>query len=94
MTGSGAQIHMTQSIIIVGAGIAGLSVGCYAQSMWQELGAVQGRRFINYDVFQRIEGSDGRDRAEAVISAADGHATIFDMLEGRYAGDKGRAAEP
>jgi phytoene dehydrogenase-like protein len=97
---------MTQSIIIIGAGIAGLSAGCYAQMngyktrifemhdkpgglctswtrngytfdgciewllgskagtdinrMWQELGAVQGRRFIDYDVFQRIEGSDNR----------------------------------
>jgi phytoene dehydrogenase-like protein len=97
---------MTKSIIIIGAGIAGLSAGCYAQMngyktrifemhdkpgglctswmrsgytfdgciewllgskagtdinrMWQELGAVQGRRFIDYDVFQRIEGSDGR----------------------------------
>jgi phytoene dehydrogenase-like protein len=97
---------MTQPIIIIGAGIAGLSAGCYAQMngyrtrifeqhdkpgglctswtrngymfdgciewllgskegtainrMWQELGAVQGRRFIDYDVFQRIEGSDGQ----------------------------------
>ena len=97
---------MTQSIIVIGAGIAGLSAGCYAQMngyktrvfemhdkpgglctswtrkgytfdgciewllgskagtdmnrMWQELGAVQGRRFIDYGVFQRIEGSDGR----------------------------------
>jgi phytoene dehydrogenase-like protein len=97
---------MTQSIIIIGAGIAGLSAGCYAQMngyksrifemhdkpgglctswtrngytfdgciewllgskpgtamnrMWQELGAVQGRRFIDYAVFQRIEGSDGQ----------------------------------
>jgi phytoene dehydrogenase-like protein len=97
---------MTHSIIIVGAGIAGLSAGCYAQMngyqtrifelhdkpgglctswtrngytfdgciewllgskagtdmnrMWQELGAVQGRQFIDYAVFQRIEGRDGR----------------------------------
>ena len=95
---------MTQSIIIIGAGIAGLSSGCYAQMngyktrifemhdkpgglctswtrggytfdgciiwligtkagtdinrVWQELGAVQGRRFIDYAVSQRIEGSD------------------------------------
>jgi len=97
---------MTQSIIIIGAGIAGLSAGCYAQmngyktrifelhdkpgglcTSWKrqgytfdgciewtigskagtpvnrifaELGAVQGRRFIDHDVMQRIEGSDGR----------------------------------
>jgi phytoene dehydrogenase-like protein len=31
---------------------------------------------------------DGREeRADAVISAADGHATIFDLLEGRYVDD-------
>jgi phytoene dehydrogenase-like protein len=97
---------MTQSIVIIGAGIAGLSAGCYAQMngyktrifemhdkpgglctswtrngytfdgciewllgsqagtdinrMWQELGAVQGRQFVDYDVFQRIEGSGRR----------------------------------
>lgn len=97
---------MTQSIIIIGAGIAGLSAGCYAQMngyktrifemhdkpgglctawkrkgytfdgcivwlvgsraetainrIWQELGAVQGRQFIDHDVFQRLEGNDGR----------------------------------
>jgi phytoene dehydrogenase-like protein len=97
---------MTQSIIIIGAGIAGLSAGCYAQMngyktrifelhdkpgglctswtrkgytfdgciewtigskagtpvnrIFAELGAVQGRRFIDHDVMQRIEGSDGR----------------------------------
>ncbi|MCE1252558.1 MAG: NAD(P)/FAD-dependent oxidoreductase [Anaerolineae bacterium] len=32
---------------------------------------------------------DGREvRADTIISAADGHATIFDMLEGRYLDDK------
>jgi phytoene dehydrogenase-like protein len=97
---------MKQSIIIIGAGIAGLSAGCYAQMngyktrifemhdkpgglctawtrkgytfdgciqwlvgsragtpmdrIWQELGAAQGRRFVEYDVYQRVEGSDGR----------------------------------
>ncbi len=95
-----------KNIIIIGAGIAGLSAGCYAQMndyktrifemhdkpgglctswkrkgytfdgciewllgskegtamnhMWQELGAVQDRQFVDYDVIQRIEGSDGR----------------------------------
>ena len=97
---------MTRTIIIIGAGVAGLSAGCYAQMngyktrifemhdkpgglctswtrngytfdgciewllgskpgtainrMWQELGAVQGRRFVDYNVFQRIEGSGGQ----------------------------------
>jgi phytoene dehydrogenase-like protein len=36
---------------------------------------------------------DGTEyRADVIISAADGHATIFDMLEGRYASDKVRTA--
>jgi phytoene dehydrogenase-like protein len=35
--------------------------------------------------------ADGREeRFDVVISAADGHATIFDMLKGRYADDKVR----
>lgn len=35
--------------------------------------------------------ADGTEhRADAVISAADGHATIFDMLEGKYVSDKVR----
>ena len=33
-----------------------------------------------------IDGSE--HRADVVISAADGHATIFDMLEGKYVDDK------
>lgn len=38
-----------------------------------------------------IRLSDGSEhRADIVISAADGHATIFDMLEGRYVSDKVR----
>jgi len=95
-----------KKIIIIGAGIAGLSAGCYAQMngyktrifemhdkpgglctawtrkgytfdgciewligttpgtaanrIWHELGAAQGRKFIHHDVYQRIEGSDGR----------------------------------
>jgi phytoene dehydrogenase-like protein len=117
-----------KSIIIIGAGIAGLSAGCYAQMngyrtqifelhdlpgglctawerkdyifdgcihylfgsgegqpfnrMWQELGAVQGREFINHEEYQRI--TDGErtlivyadpDRLEAhllELSPADG----------------------
>ena len=95
-----------KKIIVIGAGIAGLSAGCYAQMngyktrifelhdrpgglctawkrkgytfdgciewligtrpgtainrIWHELGAAQGRKFIHPDVYQRIEGSDGR----------------------------------
>ncbi|BAZ10039.1 carotene isomerase [Calothrix sp. NIES-4071] len=93
-------------IIIIGAGIAGLSAGCYAQmngyrtqifemhnlpgglctawnrkgyvfdgcihylfgsgknqpfyQMWEELGAVQGRQFIDHDEFMRIVAPDGK----------------------------------
>jgi phytoene dehydrogenase-like protein len=40
-----------------------------------------------------IRLSDGAEhRADVVISAADGHATIFDLLQGRYASDKVRAS--
>ena len=95
-----------KSIIIVGAGIAGLSAGCYGQMngyrtqiferhtipgglctswkrgeytfdgcihwlvgsspsssfypIWEEVGAVQGRRFVNHEEFMRIEGPDGK----------------------------------
>lgn len=97
---------MEKSVIIIGAGIAGLSAGCYARMngyaaeiyemhdrpgglctswqrkgytidgcihwltgssptysfyrVWEELGAVQGRRMIDRDVFYRYTGSDGR----------------------------------
>lgn len=97
---------MTRSITIIGAGIAGLSAGCYGQMngyktrifelhdkpgglctswkrkgytfdgciewlmgsipgtsmnhIWHELGAAQDRQFIHHDVYQQIEGSDGR----------------------------------
>jgi phytoene dehydrogenase-like protein len=37
--------------------------------------------------------TDGKEyRADQVISAADGHATIFDMLDGKYLGDEQREA--
>lgn len=95
-----------KSIIIIGAGIAGLSAGCYGQMngyrtqifemhskpggvctswkrngytidgcihwlvgcnqdsgyhhIWEELGAVQGRQFINFEEFRRIEDEDGK----------------------------------
>ncbi|MBM2831143.1 MAG: amine oxidase [Dehalococcoidia bacterium] len=95
-----------KSIIIIGAGIAGLSAGCYGRMngyrthifemhhrpgglctswqnrgytidgclhwlvgsspasnfyrIWQELGAVQGRRMIYHEEFMRIEGRDGK----------------------------------
>ena len=97
---------MSKKIIIIGAGIAGLSAGCYARmngyeaeiyemhdkpgglctswkrkgyifdgcihwltgshpksnfyKIWSELGAVQGRRIYNKDIFYRYTGSDGR----------------------------------
>jgi len=95
-----------KSIIIIGAGIAGLSAGCYGQMngyhtqifemqdepgglctswerkeytidgclhwlvgsspannfyhIWEELGAVQGRRMIDHEEFMRIEGAGGK----------------------------------
>ncbi len=95
-----------KSILIIGAGIAGMSAGCYGQMngyrtqifemhdlpgglctawkrkgytidgclhwlvgsspgvgfhrIWQELGAIQGRRMVDHDVFLRIEGSGGK----------------------------------
>jgi phytoene dehydrogenase-like protein len=95
-----------KSIVIVGAGIAGLSTGCYGRMngyrtqifemhdspgglctswkrkdytidgclhwlvgsspglgfhrIWEELGAVQGRRMIDHEEFLRIEGKDGK----------------------------------
>ena len=97
---------MPKKVIIIGAGIAGLSAGCYARmndyeaeifemhdkagglctswkrkqytidgcldwltgsregssfyKLWQELGAVQGRRIIDHEVFFRFKGSEGR----------------------------------
>jgi phytoene dehydrogenase-like protein len=97
---------MEKSIIIIGAGIAGLSAGCYGQMngyrtqifelhdkpgglctswkrkeytidgclhwlvgsspgnsfyrIWKELGAVQGRRMIDHDVFITIEGNESK----------------------------------
>jgi len=95
-----------KSIIIIGAGIAGLAAGCYGQMngyrtqifemgtnpgglctswkrkkytidsciqwlvgsspankfyrIWEELGAVQGRRMVDHEEFMRIEGADGK----------------------------------
>ncbi len=97
---------MSKKVIIIGAGIAGLSAGCYARmngyeaeifemhdrpgglctswkrkgytidgcihwlvgssphsgfhKLWEEVGAVQGRRMIQQNVFYRYTGSDGR----------------------------------
>jgi phytoene dehydrogenase-like protein len=101
----GTKIDSTD-IIIIGAGIAGLAAGCYAQMngyrtqifelhdlpgglctawerkgyvfdgcihylfgsgagqpfnrLWQELGAVQGRHFVDHDEYMRIVGADGK----------------------------------
>ena len=106
-----------KTILIIGAGIAGLSAGCYAQmngyrsrifelhdlpgglctswerkdyifdgcihylfgsgqgqpfhSMWQELGAVQGREMINHEEYQRL--TDG-DRLRGPRPAGGAHA--------------------
>jgi phytoene dehydrogenase-like protein len=95
-----------KKVVIIGAGIAGLSAGCYAQMngyraevleahtqpgglctswkrkgytidgschwvtgsgpghslypMWEELGAVQGRTYIDYEYYTRVTGADGR----------------------------------
>jgi phytoene dehydrogenase-like protein len=97
---------MQKSIIIIGAGIAGLAAGCYGRMngyqthifemhdkpggvctswkrkdytvdgcihwllgsnpdsdiypLWQELGAVQGRNFIQYEEFGHVVGTDGK----------------------------------
>lgn len=97
---------MDKSIIIIGAGVAGLSAGCYGQMncyrtqifemhtlpgglctswkrkgyaidgcmhwllganpgtgfyrIWEELGAVQGRRIVNQEEYIRFEGEDGK----------------------------------
>jgi phytoene dehydrogenase-like protein len=97
---------MTKKLIIIGAGIAGLSAGCYARmndyeaeiyeahsqsgglctawkrkdytidgclhwltgsnpnyrfyKVWQELGAVQGRRMIDHNIFARFTAADGK----------------------------------
>ena len=43
------------------------------------------RILVERDRAVGVRLADGREeRADAVISAADGHATIFDLLEGRY----------
>ena len=95
-----------KAVVIIGAGIAGLATGCYAQMagyrtrifemhdkpgglctawkrkgytfegclhhlagsgpssrlhrMWEELGAVQGRRFVYHEAFARVESPSGR----------------------------------
>jgi phytoene dehydrogenase-like protein len=97
---------MSKSIIIIGAGIAGLSAGCYGQMngyktqifelhdkpgglctawkrkgytfdgcihwlvgskagsgmnhIWEELGATQDRQFVDHEIYQRVEGTNGQ----------------------------------
>jgi phytoene dehydrogenase-like protein len=47
------------------------------------------RILVENDRAVGVRLADGSEhRADYVISAADGHATIFDMLEGRYADDR------
>jgi phytoene dehydrogenase-like protein len=126
-----------KSIIIIGAGIAGLSAGCYGQMngyrtqifemhdkpgglctswkrkgytidgclhwlvgsrpgvgfyrIWQELGAVQGRRMIDHEEFVRVEGKAGKvfivycdiDRLEQHIKElAPGDSQVIEELTG------------
>lgn len=98
---------MKKNMVIIGAGIAGLSAGCYAQmngydtvifekhdkpgglctswqrkgylidgcvhylmgtsdksgyhKIWRDLGAVQGKQFVNHSEFLKIQGSDGKE---------------------------------
>ena len=40
--------------------LVGSSRASSLYSIWEELGAVQGRRMINHDEFMRIEGSNGK----------------------------------
>lgn len=100
------MVNSSTDIIIIGAGIAGLAAGCYAQmngyrtlifelhnlpgglctawerkgyvfdgcihylfgsgsrqpfyDLWEELGAVQGRRFVHHEELMRITGPDGK----------------------------------
>ncbi|HUX12865.1 MAG TPA: NAD(P)/FAD-dependent oxidoreductase [Spirochaetia bacterium] len=100
------QKPQSLDVIIVGAGIAGLTTGCYAQmnglstrifelhtlpgglctswkrkgytfdycihwlvgskpgtglyDIWKEIGLIQGRKFIDHEIFSQVEHSDGR----------------------------------
>ena len=126
-----------KSVIVIGAGIAGLSAGCYGQMngyrtqifemhdnpgglctswkrkgytidgclhwlvgsgpgvgfyrIWQELGAVQGRRMIDHEEFVRVEGKAGKvlivycdiDRLEQHIKElAPGDSQVIEELTG------------
>jgi len=65
---------MEKKIVIIGAGIAGLSAGCYARMNGydaeiyeshslpggEELGAVQGRRIYNHEEFFRFTDTSGK----------------------------------
>lgn len=83
---------------------AGYPVGgslAFAQDIARQYLALGGE--IHYRArVERILVEDGRvvgvrledgseERGDVVISAADGHATIFDLLEGRYASDRIRS---
>ena len=128
-----------KTILIIGAGIAGLCAGCYGQMngyrtrifelhdkpgglctswkrqgyvfdgcihwlvgsgpgtglyrLWQELGAVQGRRMVDHDEFTRYEGAGGRcfivytdvDRLERHMKElAPQDAPLIEELTGAY----------
>jgi len=73
-----------------------LLVGCNEKSdfyrVWEELGAVQGREFLNYEDFVSFEGTDGRtftlhgniDKLEEHMMsvAPEDHKLIKDFIEG------------
>jgi phytoene dehydrogenase-like protein len=145
---------MNKKVIVIGAGIGGLSAGCYAAMngydvsileahnqpgglctswkrkgytidgschwvtgsapghalypMWEELGALKGRKIVDYDYFVRLTGTDGRvftmytnlDRLESHmnnLSPADSEATAtLCSLVRKFAGfamPVGKAAE-
>ncbi|MEW6227818.1 MAG: NAD(P)-binding protein [Bacillota bacterium] len=128
---------MAKSIIVIGAGIAGLSAGCYGQMndyrtqifelhdkpgglctswkrkdytfdgcihwlvgsapgnsfyrIWEELGAVQGRRIVDHEEFVRYEGTGGKtlilytdiDRLEQHMKElAPGDAAVIEEFAG------------
>ena len=106
MTNDNQTMNTGKSVLIIGAGIAGLAAGCYARmngynvrilemhnipgglctawnrkgytidgcmhwlvgssqksgfyKIWSELGAIQGKRFVEFDEFMRYETSDGK----------------------------------
>jgi phytoene dehydrogenase-like protein len=65
-----------KSITIIGAGIAGLSAGCYRQ--------MNGFRTRIFERHDKPGGQIHYGSAVEKILVEHGHATIFKMLDGRY----------